>query len=261
MKNIFKTLIPCLALAVSFTGCYDEMEDKAIVDAKYALSATPTVAVSSATANDHSSVTLQASISSVEGVIESGFMVATNSGFSDSQAYVVENAASSISTQVGGLAELTTYYVKAYAYMGDGRMIVSEATSVTTKESPAFELAGTYAATEYDASTGNKSDAYEVTVEVNGTEVKITNFWAGGHTVVGTYDAENQIVTIPTQQLIYVHPNYGNVYMMAIDGSANYIDAVTCKFTPKGGLFVTSYWAAVCSAGTFGYSWVEMAHK
>ena len=122
-------------------------------------------------------------------------------------------------------------------------------------------MAGTYAATEYDASTGNKSDAYEVTVEVNGTEVKITNFWAGGHTVVGTYDAENQIVTIPTQQLIYVHPNYGNVYMMAIDGSANYIDAVTCKFTPKGGLFVTSSWAAVCSAGTFGYSWVEMAHK
>ena len=32
MKNIFKTLIPCMVLAVGFTGCYDEMDDKASDD-------------------------------------------------------------------------------------------------------------------------------------------------------------------------------------------------------------------------------------
>lgn len=260
MKNIFKTLIPCLALSVTLTGCYDEMDDKASIDAQYALANTPAVSMSSAVANDHSSATVTASLSTVEGVVESGFMVAGKSDFSDEKAYIAENGAS-ISAQVTGLAEMTTYYVKAYAFLGDGRLVYSEPTTVTTLEAPSFELAGTYAATEYDASTGEAAAAYDVTIEVNGTEVKITNLWEGGMTVVGTYDEETQTVTIPTQQLIYVHASYGDVFMMAIDGSANYIDAVTCKFTPKGGFFETSLWAAVCSAGTFGYSWVEMAHK
>lgn len=260
MKNIFKTLIPCLALTLGLTGCYDEMDDKAVIDAQYALAGAPTVSMSSATANDHSSATVTASISTVEGVVESGFMVAGSSDFANAKAYIVENAAS-ISAQVTGLAELTTYYVKAYAYLGDGRMVYSEPTTVTTLEAPSFELAGTYAATEYDASTGEAAGTYDVTIEVNGTEVKITNLWDGGMTVTGTYDEATQTVTIPTEQLIFVHANYGDVFMMAIDGSANYIDAVTCQFTPKGGFFKTSYWAAVCAAGTFGYSWVEMAHK
>lgn len=260
MKNIFKTLIPCLALAMGLTGCYDEMDDKSVVDAKHVLANTPTVTISSATANDHSSMTIEASISSVEGVVESGFMVAESSDFADATPYIVENA-TTISTQVTGLAELTTYHVKAYAFLGDGRLVYSEPSTVTTLEAPIYELAGTYAATEFDAETGEAAGSYDVTIELNGTEAKITNLWDGGMTVVGTYDEANQTVTIPTQQLIYVHPNYGDVFMMAINSSAKYIDAVTCKFTPKGGIFVTSYWAAVCSAGTFGYSWVEMAHK
>ena len=47
MKNIFKTLIPCLALSVALTGCYDEMDDKASVDAKYALANTPALSIAS----------------------------------------------------------------------------------------------------------------------------------------------------------------------------------------------------------------------
>ena len=58
MKNIFKTLIPCLVLALGVSSCYDEMDDKATVDAQYALATTPTVALSSAAADDHSSVSI-----------------------------------------------------------------------------------------------------------------------------------------------------------------------------------------------------------
>ena len=250
MKNIFKTLIPCLAFALSLTGCYDEMDDKAVVDAQHALANAPTVSMSSATANDFSSATVTASISSVEGVVESGFMVAASSDFANAKAYIVEST-SSISTIVAGLTEMTSYYVKAYAYLGDGRLVYSEPTTFTTLEAPSFELAGTYAATEYDA-----------TVEVNGTEVKITNFWEGGKTVVGTYDEATQTVTIPTQQLIYVHASYGDVLMTAVnDAISAYTPAIICQFAPKGGLLTTSNWGAVCSAGSFGYFYVSMTHK
>lgn len=261
MKNIFKTIIPCLALALGLTGCYDEMDDKAVIDAQYALDNTPTVSMSSATADDHSSATVTASLSTIEGVVESGFMVAGKSDFSDEKAYIAENSAS-ISAQVTGLAEMTTYYVKAYAFLGDGRLVYSEPTTFTTLEAPSFDLAGTYAATEYDATSGSESGTYDVTVEVNGTEVKITNIWDGGETVVGVYDAEAQTVTIPTQQLIYVHESYGDVNMVAVnDDISAYTEAVVCKFTPKGGFLVTSNWGAVCAAGSFGYYYIEMAHK
>ncbi len=262
MKNIFKTLIPCLVLAMGFTSCYDEMDDKASIDAKYALANTPTVAVSAATANDHSSATLTASISSIEGVVESGFMVAGNSDFSDAKAYIVENA-TSISVDVTGLVELTTYNVKAYAFLSDGRLVYSAPTTFTTLEAPSYELAGTYTAVDYDAETGETaSEAYEITVEVNGSEAKITNIWDGGETVVGTYDAETNTVTVPTQQLIYVHASYGDVLMVAVnDAISAYTSDVVFQFTPKGGSLVSSNWGAVCSAGSFGYFYIEMAHK
>lgn len=262
MKNIFKTFIPCLALALGLTGCYDEMDDKAVIDAQYALANVPTVAMSSATANDHSSATVAASVSSIEGVVESGFMVAGSSDFSGAKSYIVEKSAS-ISTQVSGLAEMTTYHVKAYAYLADGRLVYSEPVTFTTLEAPSYELAGAYAAMDYDAQTGEAaSEAYEVTVELNGTEAKITNIWDGGETVVGTYDEATQTITVATQQLILVHPSYGDVNMVAVnDAISAYTEAVVFQFAPKGGLLVSSNWGAVCSAGSFGYYYVEMTHK
>ena len=264
MKKIFRTLIPCLAMAMALTGCYDEMDDKAVIDAKYALDGTPTVSMSGATANDHSSATVTASVSSVDGVVESGFMVAGSADFSNSKAYIVENA-TSISTTITGLSELTTYYVKAYAFLGDGRLVYSDAATFTTLEAPSYDLAGTYAASEFDATSGGAAGEYEVTiafVEGSTTEVEITNFWDGGMTVTGTYDAESNTITIPTSQVIYVHPSYGDVWMMAVnDEISAYTSAVICQFTPKGGFLTTSVWGAVCGAGTFGYSYVKMAHK
>jgi len=81
MKNIFKTLIPCLALSVALTGCYDEMDDKAVIDAQHALANTPTVSMASAAALDYSSASVAGSLSTVEGVVEAGFMVATAADF------------------------------------------------------------------------------------------------------------------------------------------------------------------------------------
>lgn len=35
MKNIFKTFISCIVLAVGVTSCYDEMDSKSNIDAEY----------------------------------------------------------------------------------------------------------------------------------------------------------------------------------------------------------------------------------
>lgn len=247
-------------MAVSLTACYDEMDDKANIDAKYVLANTPSVAMSSAAADDYSSATVSATVSSTEGVLETGFMVAGSSDFAGAKTHIAESA-TSISVSLSGLTDMTTYHVKAYAYLADGRIVYSEPTTFTTPEAPTYELAGTYTAIEYDAETGD-AGSYEVTVEVNGTDVKITNLWDGGMTVTGTYDTETQTVTIPTGQLIYVHASYGNVLMNAVnDAISGYTKAVICKFTPKGGFLKTSIWAAECSAGTFGFYYVNMSHK
>lgn len=126
-------------------------------------------------------------------------------------------------------------------------------------------MAGVYSATEYDAETGEITGSYDVTVSfVNGseTEVELTNFWDVGMTVSGVYDKTTGVVTIPTNQVIYVHPAYGEVAMVAVNDaiSAN-TTAVTCRFTAKGGFLNTSTWGAICSAGSFGYFYVQMAHK
>lgn len=136
MKNIFKTLIPCLALSVALTGCYDEMDDKAVIDAQHALANTPSVSMASATALDYASASVAGSLSAVEGVVEAGFMVATAADFSDAKIYTVDNVASTFEMTLSGLAEQTTYSVKAYAFLGDDRIVYSEASSITTPQAP-----------------------------------------------------------------------------------------------------------------------------
>ena len=136
MKNIFKSLIPCLALSVALTGCYDEMEDKASVDAKYTLANTPAVSVASVSALDYASASVSGSISAVEGVVEVGFMVATAADFSDAKICAVEGVNASFEATFGGLTEQTTYNVKAYACLGDNRIVYSEASSITTPQAP-----------------------------------------------------------------------------------------------------------------------------
>ena len=136
MKNIFKTLIPCLALSVALTGCYDEMEDKASIDAKFELANTPSLSIANAEVLDYASASVAGTISSVEGLYEVGFMVATSSDFSDAKIYASENLAASFESKLSGLSEKTTYNVRAYACVGDGRIIYSDVASITTPQAP-----------------------------------------------------------------------------------------------------------------------------
>jgi len=265
MKKYIKILIPCLILVMGVSSCYDLMDSKDSVDRKFASNANITVSVSSVEANNFSSASISGTVNSTEGVLETGIMVSYSSDFSAATAYAAKEVGASFTVSLSGLTEATTYNVKAYAYLADGQMLYSDARSFTTPTAPVYELAGVYSATEYDAETGEITGSYDVTVSfVNGseTEVELTNFWDVGMTVSGVYDKTTGVVTIPTNQVIYVHPAYGEVAMVAVNDaiSAN-TTAVTCRFTAKGGFLNTSTWGAICSAGSFGYFYVQMAHK
>ena len=229
MKNIFKSLIPCLVLAVGFTSCYDEMEDKASVDAKYALANVPTVTLSATNVIDYSSASVAASFSSVEGVVEVGFMVAASADFSGAKIYTASAVASSIEQALAGLAEQTTYNVKAYAYLGDGRMVYSDASSFTTPEAPALSaemLSGkTYTATV----TNYFGDVFTFNVTLVADAADPNKIWIhnldpyfasygytaenGYNIFEGVLDVENETITIAQGQKI----GYGGVALVVFD--------------------------------------------
>ena len=250
MKNIFKSLIPCLVLAVGFTSCYDEMEDKASVDAKYALANVPTVTLSATNVIDYSSASVAASFSSVEGVVEVGFMVAASADFSGAKIYTASAVASSIEQALAGLAEQTTYNVKAYAYLGDGRMVYSDASSFTTPEAPALSaemLSGkTYTATV----TNYFGDVFTFNVTLVADAADPNKIWIhnldpyfasygytaenGYNIFEGVLDVENETITIAQGQKI----GYGGVALVVFDNAdpdaaAGYSDLVI-KVISKG---------------------------
>ena len=229
MKNIFKTLIPCLVLAVGFTGCYDEMDDKASIDAKYELANVPTVSLSNANAIDYASASVAASLSSVEGVVEAGFMVAANADFSGAKLYAASAVSSSFEQALAGLAEQTTYNVKAYAYLGDGRMVFSEASSFTTPQAPALS-AELLSGKSYTANvTSYFGDVFTFNVTLVADAADPNKIWIhnldpyfasygytaenGYNIFEGVLDVENETITIAQGQKI----GYGGVALVVFD--------------------------------------------
>lgn len=260
MKNIFKTLIPCLVLVLGLTGCYDEMDDKATVDAKYESTDKPTVTLSSVEAIDFSSIDVSGTISTTENILEAGFMYATDESFHDATCVPMDEVTESFNGTIAGLVEQTTYYVRSYAVTVAAGTAVSEATSVTTPAAPVFELNGVYTAVDYSAEDDSAGESYEVTIEfVSGstTDIEITNLWGGGMTINAKYDPETGKVSIPAKQVIYVHASYGDVWMEDVNGS----ESISGLFTPKGGFLNINTFSAICGAGTFGDQYVKMSHK
>ena len=269
MKNIFKYMIPCLAVAFALTSCDSTMDDKASIDAKYEKASSATVSLSSATAADFQTITASAAVSGEADVIEEGVQLSTTSDFSTGVTSIpAETVGASFTVNATGLTEQTTYYVRAYAVTRTGGTVVTEAQSVTTPKAPIFPLNGTWVATEWDLNDNDEweaADQYEIQVEFDAADptiVNITNIWGGGMTVQGQYDAAKGIVTVPNMQVIYVHKTYGDVWIRGVNSAISaYTSAVTFTFTALGGKMSSTPMAAQCSAGNFGYFYLTMEHK
>lgn len=262
MKKIFKTFVSCMVLTVLVTGCYDEMDDKQNVDSKYAYDNSITVSLGEVSAMNFSTLSVQGSVSDTKDVLETGFMISTTEDFTSYNTYKTDEKTASFSMEIGNLAELTTYYVRSYAYtLSDTK--VSEVTSITTPVAPTFTLNGTYSAVEYyleeDASE-TPGEPYEVKVEfVEGstTDIRITNLWGGEKTVNAAFDPMTGKITIKTMQIIAVHDEYGDVWLEEPNGDG----VVGATFVAKGGYLNINTFSAVCGAGWFGDQYIKMSHK
>lgn len=268
MKKFFKYLIPCMAVALSLTSCNETMDDKAVIDSRYETLDNPTVALASAEAIDYENAILTGTILSTENAQEVGFQLSTDAQFSDVTVYLADEVATTFTAEVSGLTEKTTYYVRSYVFTKTGITIVSEASSFTTPKAPYYNVNGTYTVVDYDAKTGAvASDPYTMSVtfaDGSNTEVEIYNLWDGGYTIVGEWDAEKSTITVPTDQLIYVHPTYGDVWASGINSSISaYTDYITFTFTTLGGVMQSSFWQAYVPAagGGFGIFYVSMKHN
>ena len=274
MKNIFKFIIPCMALALSFTSCNETMDEKAVIDAQNESAfSTPTVTITSATAPAYNCLTVNVSVADPNNVAEQGIQFSETNSFTMDDCIPNETVDASFSIDVKDLEEVSTYYVRAYAVGKNGKVVYTETQSVTTPEAPPVPLEGTYTASEYSIrETGIVLEGtYQVSVafEEGSTEiVNITNIWDAGTTVKGLYDAETNTIMVPSQQLIYTDPTYGPLWLMGLtDDLTNFASAVTFTFKPRGGAMKSSYWACLITTGAYaGYtynyeSYLEMQHE
>ncbi len=263
-KNIFRFFL-CLSAAMIFVACEDTMDDKAVIDAshKVTVEATPVIAPIDAANVAHSSAVVNLPIEDIEGVVEAGVEVSVSEDFSNSWYASAAEVTNNAEVKITGLEELTTYYVRPYFYTANATTIFGEVTTFTTAEAPPFPVDGVYTVTEYatkDAVNFTLSAQYEMSIafaEGSETEVLITNLWDGGETIVGAYDAENQVIVVADGQMIMNHPNYGPVVAFDAYGRG----AFEFEFTPKGGKMQSGVFGAECAAGFFGYSMVQMQHN
>ena len=270
MKNIFKLMIPCLAVAFSLASCNDTMDDKSVIDAKYEKASSASVTLTNAEAVDFQSISAAGSVANHTETIEEGVQISTSADFAPANVISVANDTVDASFEVAkaGLAEQTTYYVRAYAVTKTAGIIVSESKTVTTPKAPIFPLDGTYIATEWDLNDDDEwenAGQYEIEVSFDAedpTIVNITNLWDGGMTIQGQYDEAKGTITVPNYQVIYVHANYGDVWIRGVNSAVTaYTSAVTFTFTALGGKMESTPMGAICSAGSFGYFYVTMEHQ
>ena len=270
MKNIFKFMIPCLAVALAFTSCNDTMDDKATIDAKYAKATTATVALGNVEAVDFQTISADFSATGESELLEQGIQIAQSNDFvSNVETYPSEKIGALETIVVTKRTELTTYYVRSYAVTKTAGTIVSEVKSVTTPKAPIFPINGEYTAIEWDYNKDSDeweaAGTYDITVEFDAddaTIVNITNLWGGGMTVQGQYDEAKGVVTVPNNQIIYVHPDYGDVWLKGINYEVSaWTSAVTFQFTALGGKMNSTPMAAQCSLGNFGFFYLTMEHK
>ena len=121
MKNIFKLMIPCLAVAFSLTSCNDTMDDKASIDAQFVKPSgleskmvCPNCGYSAdaAPAKCPTCETADSLFVTVGNVSEFGIQVSKNQDFSGTVKTIVGDfGALNFDLTATGLEEMTTYFV------------------------------------------------------------------------------------------------------------------------------------------------------
>jgi hypothetical protein len=234
----------------------------------------PTVTISDASNVTFDGAVLSATVASTaetDSIIEAGFIVANNEAFLPaSNVIFFKSFDGGITSTLTGLAEKTTFYVKAYAVTyRNGTAYSSNFISFTTPEAPKFEdtyLFGTYDAIDINIRTGQQEGGvYPVEIKQVGAlynRVSISNIWGGEETIEATVNFVEKTITTDIKAVIYLDPDYGDCWMRGfdiVDGQTVYYDGTS----PDTGYAIADYdnaghvnfryWAARVSVGHFGY--------
>lgn len=269
MKKTLFSLLACAAMTFAFSSCNDTMDDKADVEAGWHKAEKP-AATLSLSGTTFSSTDASMTVSDTTDVLEYGVQYSTAADFATSEYAAADGIDPATSFTLSGLADNTTYYLRSYIVTrSNGTILGDETRTITTPVAPIFTIEGTYAAADFvmnedDGSFAQEGDSYEVSiafVEGSSTEVKVTNLMDGEETLTGTYDADNQTITIDAGKTLFEHPNYGDCYETPVDDDLKSLDKWIISFTPKGGALETSLFSLDCSAGQFGYYIISMNHK
>ena len=108
MKNILKVMIPCLAAVFALASCNDTMDDKAVIDAQYAKTATATVSLTSATAIDFQSVNAKGALTATDEVIENGIQLSKDANFASD---IITVSDTIVSASFAGMSDASSAYV------------------------------------------------------------------------------------------------------------------------------------------------------
>lgn len=226
MKSIFKYL-PVIALAVAATACDDLIDDKSVIDGKYAVSL-PTVEFQNLKVVNYSTIEVTYTFSSISGVADAGIQVASDATFEKSSWLSFSEIATSATTIVSDLSPDTKYFARVFFSTNDGT-VFSDSKEFSTPSVPltsSLLVDKVYKASSVEEYFGKIFDfelSFE-TVEGSDYAVKINNlepyFASNGFTAdkgknifEGTLDPETGIITVPAGQAI----GYQDVALMAFD--------------------------------------------
>lgn len=260
MKNILKYMVPCLALALTVTSCYDTMDSKNSVDSSFNNFGKPTLTTPTAVSNYFSNAELTGYVDDIENVVETGFQIASSSLFADAEIIPSEEISEKFSTKVEDLEGETTYYVRSYVVLKSGAVIVSDPVVVTTPAAPHFELAGTYLCQHYqfNSETPSYVGSYEMTISfVDGseTDVDIFNLDDSGLTLEGVYDATTNEITVAAGQPMG-ESALGSLAITGVKDFVNpseygYKDDIIFTFNPSNGNVTSDLWLNYLTDGDY----------
>ena len=242
MKKYLFLSITSLLLASFMVACEDEdTPSKSDFDIEYDASIAPTISTTDVVVLNFSTVKITGSLEvKTDKVLEIGAMLSTDEQFTNSI--------------ICAAADLNTPFTVNASNLNE-----------KTPAAPVYSIDGTYTAIQYDAQGKEEPESYKVQINyVAGSEtsVEIFNIFNGGQKITGTYNKADGTLVIPTDQIVMLHPSYGEVLMKGVDDAIeNYTKTISCSFTAKGGTLITGNWQASCSAGSFGFFYLSMKHE
>lgn len=210
-RNILKIGSLLVLVVFAFATCSDDPLVKDKVDAKFAVDS-PTITISQPENVTAASADLSLTVSSLDEVVELGFIRATKSDFSNSSGVSVSADGSTTVSSTVGVVPLTKYYVKGYAISKSGNTVYSDVLSFETPDAPFIEkITGSYKANMVSYFDDTYTSTITIKPHSEDGKVIIENldpyFAENGFTAdkeynifYATYDEDSSTITIPGGQ-------------------------------------------------------------